>query len=85
MTDLEQCLEIIKDLRAENSALLEIILKSKGLISDEVKVEIPSEMKRVGKIPWYKLKDQLERATAKPKLSEISGIPDEVIEDASQI
>ena len=84
MTELEKCLEIIADLRSENSALLEIILKSKGLIEQESRIEIPEHAKSLGKIPWYMLKRSLQRDTRKPKLSEISGIPDEEISNASE-
>ena len=71
----QELIQIIKDLRAENSALLEIILKKQGLIEEESKIEIPESMKAIGRVPWYKLKDKLERETRKPKLSEIAGIP----------
>lgn len=85
-TTIEFQQKLIEDLRAENSALLEVIFHQANLLAEddiEHKIEIPSKMKGLGKIPWYQLKAKLELIHRKPKLSEIAGIPEK--EDTNEL
>jgi hypothetical protein len=79
--------KLIADLRAENAALLEIILQQQKLLpeTDDEIVAIPEVQAGFGRKPWYLRKRDLEKAYAKPQLSEIAGIPDmEITQDANQ-
>ena len=82
MTDLEkELLELVKGLRAENSALVELQLMQASVPNPhevESKIEIPSTQRYRGRTPWYLLRTKLEQVHRKPKLSEISGIPDTI-------
>lgn len=52
MTELEQeLIKLVQDLRAENAALLEVILESQGLLVKEV-AAITADT-GTGRIPWY--------------------------------
>jgi hypothetical protein len=73
-------MDLIEVLKAENSALVAEVIKLKA---SEIQVEIPSQQKALGTVPWYLLKHQLEKAHRKPKLSEISGIKEQ--DNASEI
>ena len=80
MNELEFLQNLVADLRAENSALLEIIFKSKGLAVEDQETETTVQVtpqQAVGRrLPWYLRKAKLEHAFAKPRLSTITGIPD---------
>ena len=53
MTELEtELIGIVKDLRAENAALLEVILRQQHLLAEETPVTINS-VTGFGKEPWY--------------------------------
>ncbi len=75
--------ELIKNLREENSALLELLFKQKGMTDVIEKQVLPTEITSIGREPWYRKQARLEREFAKPRLSEISGIKE--TEDASQV
>lgn len=79
----DQVWELIKNLREENALLLNALLHKDSLLEHESKVEIPEGMKSVGKKPWHVLKAELEVLSHKPRLSEITGIPEKDQEDAS--
>jgi len=52
MTDIEQeLLKLVQDLRAENAALLELILDDAGLLTKEVPSVAAATA--TGKLPWY--------------------------------
>ena len=70
--------KLIAELRAENAAFLEIILQQQKLLpeSDDEIVVIPPAQAGFGRKPWYLRKKDLEKAYAKPQLSEITGVPD---------
>ena len=80
LTSEESLWDLIKDLRAENAALLEIILRKQNLLHTEEVVSVSGgpDAVTLGKEPWYRKQARLERAFHKPRLSEISGIPDEL-------
>jgi len=88
MTDLEkELLELVKGLRAENSALVELQLMQASVPNPheiESKIEIPSTQRYRGRMPWYLLRTKLEQVHRKPKLSEISGIPDDSVATATE-
>ena len=46
-------------------------------------VSIPDKIEAIGKEPWYRKQARLQQLFRKPKLSEVSGIPDEL--DESQM
>ena len=82
-TSEEELWILVKELRAENSALLEIILQANRLVHTEESVQIPgANMQSIGREPWYLKQTRLEREFRKPKLSEISGIPDALDSDS---
>jgi hypothetical protein len=61
MTDIEEkLLNLVDELRAENSALLEIIFQQQGIMPKEV-VATPSGTTGTGKIPWHIRKQTLEK------------------------
>jgi hypothetical protein len=72
-----------KELKQENTALIELLLKQSGALREEVRAEISQEpiATAIGKEPWYKKKARLEQEHRKPKLSEVSGIPESLVED----
>ena len=75
-------------LRAENAALVELLLKQGKLLPAEdieIGVNIPVQMQSMGREPWYMRQARLEKKYRKPKLSEIAGIPEEAQEDAGSI
>ena len=80
--------KLVEELRAENNALIEIILKKSHFLLQEEssKIEIPQQMKQLGKIPWYRMKSVLEsQHVKKPSLQELTGIPEKGDKDASEV
>lgn len=60
MTELEQeLLNIVKNLKEENSALMEVILESQGLLIKEL--PIAPAVASTGKTPWYIRQRELTR------------------------
>ena len=79
--------KLITELRVENAALLELLLKQSKVLpaeETEVRVDIPVQMQSLGKEPWYMRQARLERRFRKPRLSEISGIPDVPAQESVQ-
>lgn len=70
--------QLIRDLRAENAYLLDLLLKKESLTEIETRTEIGSEIEKIGREPWYIRQARLEKMFRKPKLSEVTGIPEEV-------
>jgi len=80
--------QLITELRAENAALLELLLRQGKILpaeDTEARVDIPVQMQSMGREPWYMRQARLEKKYRKPKLSEITGIPEEAQEDAGSI
>ena len=76
-------MQLIKDLKLENSALTEIVLKQAGAIlpgsNEEITItQIPESIRSIGKIPWYMRQRQLEQMHRKPKLNELLGVQGEL-------
>jgi hypothetical protein len=70
--------QLIKELREENKFLLGLLLKKECLtIQDATASLIPEELMKIGKEPWNVQLQRLERSFRKPKLSELSGIPEQ--------
>ena len=76
--------ELVKSLREENAALVELLItrESSKLTFQTEYAEDPNNPVAIGRIPWYRRQQELEKHFRKPKLSEISGITEE-IQDAS--
>ena len=84
ISDMErELMDLVKDLRAENAALVELLLTSQGHRATEV-TQIPDKIEAIGKEPWYRRQQRLQQLFRKPKLSEVSGIPDE-LDEAAQV
>ncbi len=75
--------QLIKDLREENAALTELLLQAGHLMPREEStvVTIPSKPVGLGKMSWYQRKTRLEQLH-KPKISELTGIPEISARDA---
>lgn len=69
---------LVEDLRAENNFLHGLLLKQANVIPIETVQEMPETLQALGREPWYLKKHRLEESHRKPKLSEVSGIPDEL-------
>jgi hypothetical protein len=68
MTDIElELVKLVQDLRAENSALTEVILNNQGLLAQEVKVTPTTDSKAVGSLPWHIRQRNLTRLFRVPK------------------
>lgn len=74
---VKELFALIKELRAENSALVGLLVQKTGLALEERVEEIPEGLVSVGKEPWYLKQKRLERHFRKSKLSEIAGISEE--------
>jgi hypothetical protein len=79
--------ELIDDLRRENASLTELLLNCAKVLPGESeafeqKIEIPQEMQALGREPWYRKKARLEESFRKPKMSTITGIPDDQVEES---
>lgn len=68
MNELEQKLwNLVEELKAENTALLEIVLRQQHLLVEETPIHMSnSENKGIGKVPWYIRKNKLELLFKKP-------------------
>ena len=75
--------QLIKDLREENATLTELLLQAGHLMPREEStvVTIPSKPVGLGKMSWYQRKTRLEQLH-KPKISELTGIPEISARDA---
>lgn len=86
-TIIQRQAELIADLHRENAALIEILLtKCNVLPLAEVdqNIEIPEYQKALGREPWYMRQARLERLHRKPKISDITGIPEQEFEEVKE-
>ena len=62
MTELEkELLQLVKDLRAENQSLIQILLSKEGHLHEEQSVNLQEPMKSIGREPWHLKQARLEK------------------------